>query len=395
MKNSLHYKPIWVTLAFLLFLNSCQKKNGTAQERIEAEEFKSIPIDLNGPKARLSELVDKVEVIRLEETDQSLIGMVWDLNMEEDYVVIPTDDRRMLYIFDSKGDFVTKFDRHGDGPEEYTTITSYWIKSDTLFIFDHYRKKLFEYSIQGEYLGFKNTDFLANAMYELNDRYWLDLSFRTQEDSLAGQLASLDKDLNNPQYHLGSLGDIDFPMGTPLNSFSSYENSLLYHQLLSDSVYQIKGDEVKPYLHFNLQGQFFWTSQEMKSSGASPIEKIVQSDKVWLLIPRISPEWIHLDLNVGFGDIPAPNDLLYHRPTNTLIAIDVEKKNQERFEMSFNNWYNGRLLVTVSSSDISEFLGELDESKVSYTEGSSLETIESSENPALMLVKFKSDLTDN
>lgn len=390
MKNSIRSKTFaWISFVFVLA--SCQTNKESSKVSNQAEAFKSIPIELNGPKAKLADLVDEVEIIRLEETDESLMGMVWDLSIEEDYIVIPTDDRRMLYIFDSKGNFVSQFDRHGDGPEEYTTITSYWVKSDTLFLFDLYKRKLFEYSIQGEYLGFKSTDFLANAMYVLNDEYWFDLSFRAQEDSTAGQLAKVDKQLRNPEYHLGALGDIDFPMGAPLNSFSSYGNSLLYHQLLSDSVYQIKDGKVKPYLHFDLKGQFFWTSQEMKSTGGSPIEMIAQSDKVWLLIPRVDPDWIHLDFNVGFGDMPPPNDLLYHRPTNSSIAIDVEKGNQERFEMSFNNWFDGRLLVSVSSTDIGEFLGDLDESQISYADGSSLDTIESSENPALMLIRFKSD----
>lgn len=390
MKNSIQSKAFaWISL--ILVLASCQTNKESGKISNQAESFKSIPIELNGPKARLSDLVEEVEIIRLEETDESLMGMVWDLSLEGDYIVIPTDDRRMLYIFNSKGDFVSQFDRHGDGPEEYNSVTSYWIKSDTLFLFDLYRKKLLEYSIQGDYLGETSTAYLANAMYELNDRYWLDLSFRAQEDSTAGQLASVDKGLKNPEYHLGALGDIDFPMGAPLNSFSAYGNSLLYHQLLSDSVYQIKDGQVKPYLHFDLQGQFFWTSEDMKSTGESPINMIAQSDKVWLLIPRIDSEWIHLNFNVSFGDIPAPNDLLYHRPSDNSIGIDVLKRSGERFEISFSNWYDDRLLASVSSSDIGEFLEELDESQISYTEGGSLQLIESSENPALMLIRFKSD----
>lgn len=49
------------------------------------------------------------------------------------------------------------------------------------------------------------------------------------------------------------------------------------------------------------------------------------------------------------------------------------------------------MLIAINSLDLAQLLGELDSSQYAFNEGSTLEEIESSENPALMWVTFKDD----
>lgn len=367
---------------------SCQSTK--EQEQEVKEDFQSIRVDLKTPSKKFSELVEEVEVVRLEETEKSLLGVAWDVKLEEGYIILPSEDRQWLYFFNQAGDFVNRLNRFGEGPEEYSSITSYWLKSDTLFLFDHLKQTLFGYRLNGDFLSAQKTDYLANHALEFENQYWLDLSFRKQTDSLSGQIVSLDRQFRQPQYFLQSLGDIGFPTGAPVNSFASYGNSLLYHQLLSDSVYRIKDGMVKPYLHLDLGGEFLWSSPEVKSEAASPVNLIMSTEKVWLLIPRVTKEWIHIDYNIGFGDGNLP-DILYHRPSGKSVSIDVQKANQQPYEMAFNEWHSNRMLVSISSTDAGAFLDELDEAQIIYAKGSSLAGIQSSENPILMWVRFKSD----
>lgn len=387
--NNIHFLNRFLIAPMMICgILSCQS---TKEEDQEVKEyFQSISLDLKAPSRRLSELVDKVEVVRLEETERSLLGVAWDVKLEEGHFLIPSEDRQSLYVFNEVGRFINQFNRFGEGPEEYSSITSYWLKSDTLFLFDHLKQTLFGYGLDGDLLRSRKTDYMANHAFEFDNRYWLDLSFREQSDSLAGQIVSLNSELVEPIYFLEPLGDIGFPTGAPVNSFASYGNSLLFHQLLSDSVYQIKDGRVEPYLHFDLGGEFLWSLPEIKSEASSPVSLIMSTEKVWLLIPRVAEEWIHIDYNIGFGDGNEP-EILHHRPSGKSVLIDVQRSNQQPYEMAFNEWYADRMLISMSSSDLGEFLKELDETQISFAEGSSLEGIRASENPVLMWVQFKSD----
>ena len=387
IRHTQHVLSKLLIATVILGFSSCHPENSKSEAGDDV--FQSICIDINTPSVDISDLIDKVEVVKLEETEQSLIGAAMEVYWNGSYFKFTSEKLKTLYVFNRFGDLVTKFNRFGNGPEEYGSINSYWLRSDTLVFFDNSRKRLFKYLLDGQYLSSMETVYDVNHVQELNGKYWLDLSFRAQADSSAGQIAMLDKSFGNPRYFLETLGDIGFPTGTPVNSFTPYKNSLLYRQLLSDSVYQINDERVRPYLHFDLKGEFLWILVEAKDEQTSPVNQILTSGKVWLFVPKIGEEWIHIDYRIGFDQ--AYDDLLYHRPTGQITSIDTKKGDQSSYDLAFNSWHNGRMLLTVNSSDIGEFLAELDENQISFIEGSTLEDIESSENPALMWVKFKSE----
>jgi hypothetical protein len=60
-------------------------------------------------------------------------------------------------------------------------------------------------------------------------------------------------------------------------------------------------------------------------------------------------------------------------------------------EFYYLGWEEDRLMLSVTSSDVSGILSALDENQIKYREGTTLEEIESSENPVLMWVKFKEE----
>lgn len=70
----------------------------------------------------------------------------------------------------------------------------------------------------------------------------------------------------------------------------------------------------------------------------------------------------------------------------------MSKKGEGLFMLNGLNWEGNRMSFGTSSADIGEFLNELPKGKVKLRNGSSLEQIESSENPLLLWIKFKDQL---
>lgn len=81
---------------------------------------------------------------------------------------------------------------------------------------------------------------------------------------------------------------------------------------------------------------------------------------------------------------------------NTGAYRHVDYRIQERDPASFVTirWEGDRLFCSMSSAQVEDFIEQLGEDQWEMRTGTTLEEIESSENPVLMWVKFKEQLPD-
>lgn len=70
----------------------------------------------------LSELVESVDVVRLETNDSCLVKEIWKIVVSDNYIGILEHDGRPYKLFDRKGRFVTNVGRIGQGPHEYNNL---------------------------------------------------------------------------------------------------------------------------------------------------------------------------------------------------------------------------------------------------------------------------------
>ena len=77
------------------------------------------------------------------------------------------------------------------------------------------------------------------------------------------------------------------------------------------------------------------------------------------------------------------------------VLIDLKSGESITLKDAYSNAFrplefeDGKLVYSVDSDRISDLVGSLTSSQIEYRGGASLESIESSENPALVKIKFK------
>lgn len=376
---------------FLLFLSSCGSKGEeqNSSSRSNIDEFRSYPIDLAAPKIKFTELIEAVEIVRLEETEESLLGNVYNIAFHNDLIVFPNVREKSLYFFNSKGDYIKTLNKHGDGPLEYSSLWSYWFKGDTLKIYDNERPRVISYDLDGNYLREIKVPHNAMHVYENERGYWLDMSHRFIGDTTNYELISYDHKMENPISFLPFNQPFGFPIVTTTNSMTPYKDALVYKQIFNDSIYLIRGDKIEPLMHTGFGDDFLWKDKELLRNPNMGMSEIRTANKVWMIWPRVGEELVYLGYSTSFQ---ASYQVILNRTTGEHFQVDTRKDAEEKLGLTMDRWLgNNTILISISSTDLALLLNDLEESQYSFREGSSLAEIESSENPALMWVKFKTE----
>lgn len=374
----------------LILIVSCGNKKETLEDKSNPDQFQSIVINRNPPELKFADLIEKVEVVKLEETEESLLGVIFNLTIHNDLIVIPNTKSNSLYFFNRKGEFIRQLNRNGDGPEEYSSLWSYWLKGDTVKIYDNDRSRVVSYDFEGEYLSELKLPKNATHVYENESGYWTDYSHRFTGDSTNYELVRYNHNMQEPIEFLPFNQPFGFPIVTTTNSMIPYKDALVYKQILNDSTYLIEGAGIKPFIHFDFGADFLWRDEKVLNNPSIAMNEIRDANKVWMIWPKIGEQLIYLTYNTSFED---SFQMVIDRATGKQFSLDTRKNAEEKLGLMFDQWLgNNTMLIPINSLDLAELLEDLDESQYSFREGSSLDVIESSENPALMWVKFKKSL---
>ena len=137
-----------ILLSLIVSFVSCQD--------MKEVDFSVENIQLNigtGQELRLSDIADEVEVILLEQTNESNIGRVERiLPYKDKYYVMNSIgfSNGWVDVFDKHGKFVQKIDKRGEGPGEYEDLQDIAInpKNDEL-VFMTQPKGIFKYDLEG------------------------------------------------------------------------------------------------------------------------------------------------------------------------------------------------------------------------------------------------------
>ncbi len=141
-------------LLFLLFMAtsffiSCQQEK-------EITDIRVIDLEGNIGKSRkvlLSEIAESIEYVPLETTHESSLGVPTSgILIYENGLLFVYQKGNYFKIFNSAGDYLSTFNRRGNGPQEYVTLTSVVVDSCAEVISVLAHKKIIEYKTNGEYI---------------------------------------------------------------------------------------------------------------------------------------------------------------------------------------------------------------------------------------------------
>ncbi|WP_157716546.1 6-bladed beta-propeller [Roseivirga ehrenbergii] len=376
-----------ILMLLLGLMVSCSSGNEQKQteQAVATDEFKTFKIDTEAKAVSIFELIEEVEVMRLEETAESLLSSVFKVSSTEDRIIFPSGNDGSIYSYSKEGEFISKFSHVGNGPGEYEFIWSFWVDGDRIFVSDINRRRLLSYDLEGNHLRSWKLPFSAKSFFTYDKGFVADLDYTAFQDSLQFNVLFLDENMEVKQMANPYLSPLILYVGSSVNSFQPYGKDLIYHGFKSDSVFLIEKNQVRPLLKFDFGEEWLWTEETIKNNPRTT-GLIRETDLVWWVDSYINEKWIYLSYKTSFKDV---FKVLIDRMSGIQKTVKVNKGAATKYAMTPIKWEEDRFMVSLQSPDVRAFINDLGEEKVKFRQGTTLEEIESSENPVLLWVKFK------
>jgi hypothetical protein len=379
-------------LLFLTLIHlSCSSNNSTEQESELAnisDDFKSYNLDIDLPQKRFADLIASVEVIRLEETDNSLLSYIRNLQKTDDYLVFtisgPESD---VFVFDRSGNSVRKINRKGNGPEEYDNISDLWLESDTLVIYSRQESKILRYDLKGNFIKSQKLPNRVGHIYGYENGYAMEMNRYPLNDTSYYRYATLDQNLEISGSYIPFDDKMEGMIYFSNNSITPYKDGVTLFRMMSDTVYRLSENRFTPFVHFDFGSDWYWTES---NPVAVEFGDIMQTtDKVWRAVAHMGDRRIWAIPYSGYSNETAPPSFSIDRSNGRIDAVDMTKADKPNSVAVPLAWDKDQLIFTVQSPDMRSFLSELSQDQIKFRQGTTLEEIESSENPVLIWVKFK------
>lgn len=291
------------TLSFfilvLLAFHSCQNRS------LSGTPVQNVVLDLDlDQKLFLSEIADSIEIIPLEQTDESDIRLVWRLVSYKDryYFLNGITDCNVL-VFDRKGNFIYRLDKRGQGAGEYIQLNDIAIDKvrDELLLLTA-RHGIYRYDLEGHFID-------RNRLSEHGDYVTVDsvgniyqtvhcyegkpnsLLFITKEDGVYyNPVANADFVRLNQYSHS--------------NFFDCHNGIVYYSEPYCDSIFNVTNGIKTPYLYINYNGKNFPTKDVFKEGRdyrAIDAEKSNYVDRFRTDTYRFSDNFLYVSAMEGNG----------------------------------------------------------------------------------------------
>ncbi len=352
------------------------------------DEFKSYDLNKNHRKVKLTDLIQEVEFIRLEETAESLLGNVQDVHIVGDKFVFMGDTfKGNIFVFDNQGKLINRINNKGNGPGQYSWLTDLWIEGDLIAIFDCFQKAIKKYQVNGDYVSERKFDYAASHVIGKGNDYFLDMNYEVIDDQSRDNLFRLDQEMNVKSRYFPFEGN-EKGLLTNYPSFFNYKQSIIYSQPSSDIVYLYKEDKFVPFVQFDFGDDWHWDDNSPR--GPDIIKSLRAGEKVWKATSRIGTRYISVSSLYG----KSGRERLEHvidRVSSEVILIDLGRSSKEGFfDLQISHWESDDTFYAfLPSLDAVGLVTEASRKNWSFRGGTSLEEIASSENSVLVRIKIK------
>lgn len=244
-----------ITSLLILLVSSCQKDDASSYNDIAV-----LKTSTDNTTTNLSQIAKANRIIKLETRDE-LIGQIRNLSHSDDFIFI--SDANRIFKYDHTGNFITSFGTEGQGPGEYTLLTSIAINSNEKKVYGTSFNKLLVYDFDGVFLKEKVYSGIFDAVLALTDKTaLLKTEFGAPDASGEGKvnqtiLHILNSDLNvtdsmtvrSTQVINGSAAVLGFGIDfiSNVNNQSSLYYPVVYREQISrDTLFTIGNDELIP-----------------------------------------------------------------------------------------------------------------------------------------------------
>ncbi len=259
----------------ILISNSC--KNRSTPTEVPAQAI----ININDAQTmNYQPLLDSINYIPLETTDQSLIGNIGKIYITPSNILIFDSKQTAILLFDKEGKFIRKIGQKGRGPEEYLFFNEIVFDKKTEIIYAHerYLNKMFKYNLKGELLEQIPSKFEFNSFCKAPEGYWLYSCFK-ENNPKGYNLMLVDEKMQNlttgffPQ-------NAAFVNATFNSTFSQDHSGTSYFVYpTSNIIYKLDTEKPVPYFQINFGEKNMPYEKIKELSSSEEYDKLVNEKR--------------------------------------------------------------------------------------------------------------------
>jgi len=267
MKN--REKAIILFATYLLLLTACHSKVRKMEESnfVSTEEYYNIEVKPNDKAIDIKQYIDSVFYVKLELSDESIIGHIDKIVCFENRIYIMDKQTSSLFMFDMKGKYLSKICKIGNGPGEYTTLNYFDIDIENrqIVLIDLMTYWCIRYDLSGKYISRKRIPVNMEGFAPVSTGKYV--SFSNFRDNLR---------FLDPEYniiYLDSLMQIEkvfFPYnssnffnpfvqfpGKPGGPFYTFNDEIYFMYKMKSEVYKVAPEGLSLKYKFDFNGKNF------------------------------------------------------------------------------------------------------------------------------------------
>ncbi|WP_323757706.1 6-bladed beta-propeller [Roseivirga sp.] len=375
----------FVLVGLLAISCSESKSENTTSVAVNDDQFRAYPIDVGNKLTALADIIENVEIMALEETEEAKLNDILSFERGDDGKLFFTTARKgEVLTYTQDGKFINEFSHKGSSLKEYQFIQSSWTNSDSISIY--FNKRLVTYNIEGEEIDRINLPFKPTHLFPYQDGYVANMNYYPYQDSLFYNVLFMDKEFNVEAMANPNTGLLRVPMLLSINSFKPYKEDLTYHSVLSDTIFYLKDKGSKTIAQIDFGKDWFWNGEGVTMDDPSMMSRIREEGLVWAMNPFVNDELIYLNY---YTSLTNHSQLVLNRRTRGYEILDLKMEDDQQYSLAPLAWEGDRMLFSLQPEDLPQLLTDLGKERYKLHDGTSLEGIKSSQNPVLLWVKFK------
>jgi hypothetical protein len=215
----------------------------------DIEQIRITDIDENSVM-KYSEIFDSIRFVRLETTDNSLIGRVDKIIVTDDrFVILDASIAKMVFVFDKNGKFLNRIGKNGNGPGEYDEPDDivYDKYNDELLILCANKKTIMRFNFDGNFIDDIKTDWWASSiMVVAPNTYLLYLNNISQKNSYSDRHNILViNEKGNVLKELFPAKDAETLSFPAKHAFSFYGDEIVFTPCYDNIIYKLNDNSCK------------------------------------------------------------------------------------------------------------------------------------------------------
>jgi hypothetical protein len=202
-----------------------------------------INVDIVSKKEKSTDYFEYDSYIILETLNTSLIHQINKIEFCKDSIFIMDSKQACVFIFDKKGKFLSKIDKRGPSPEEYVSLTDFYIdKFDNIYVYDGTQGIVVLFDFNGSFIkrvkvekGYSFTKtgdgnwlfYLGNGSASKGNNIFKNILVYDENFKLIQDELPFNKYMHGLRHTFGSVKNV----------ISKYDDSIYILPLLSNSIF--------------------------------------------------------------------------------------------------------------------------------------------------------------